>query len=223
MEIPAGQVTLGCEPGPNEEAPWLAPTFGWDNEFGCKQVDVPAFSIDRHMVTNGEFLAFVEAGGYDERRFWRDEDWAWREHAGIQHPAFWEPAAAGGAHVWLQRTMFARLPLPLDWPVYVSHAEASAYARFAGKALPSEAQWQHAAEGVATARPGASGNFDFRSWDPVSVDAHPDNRSVHGVEGQFGNGVGNGPATCLRRYPVSARFRFTGAIRRIFSMAGIMF
>ncbi len=81
--------------------------------------------------------------------------------------------------------MFDEVPLPLDWPVYVSHAEASAYARWAGKALPTEAQWQRAAHGAPHA---GSGNFDFRSWNPQPVDAYPDNVSAFGVEGQFGNG-----------------------------------
>ena len=69
--------------------------------------------------------------------------------------------------------MFEEIPLPLDWPVYVSHAEASAYARWAGKSLPTEAQWQRAASGAPHA---AEGNFDFRRWDPSAVHAHPQNR-----------------------------------------------
>jgi formylglycine-generating enzyme required for sulfatase activity len=81
--------------------------------------------------------------------------------------------------------MFAEIPLPSDWPVYVSHAEAKAYARWAGKKLPTEAQWQRAATGAPHV---AEGNFDFRRWDPSPVQAHADNRSEFGVEGQFGNG-----------------------------------
>jgi ergothioneine biosynthesis protein EgtB len=187
LHIPAGGTSLGRTPGPDGERPWREAAFGWDNEFGSKNVAVPAFDIDRFMVSNGDFLSFMDAGGYSERRFWRDADWAWKEGAGIGHPAFWERAGVA-QDGWLQRTMFARIPLPLDWPVYVSHAEARAYACFAGKALPTEAQWQRAAEGVLACAPGAPGNFDFRSWDPVPVDAHPENRSVFGVQGQFGNG-----------------------------------
>lgn len=162
-----------------------ASRFGWDNEFGAREVAVPAFAIDRHMVTNGAYLAFVEAGGYRCREFWSDADWDWLTATGTAHPAFWRPHGSG----WRQRTMFDEVPLPLDWPVYVSHAEAQAYARFVGKRLPTEAQWLRAAEGAAAHdAPPKAGNFDFRTWDPCAVHAHPENRSVHGVEGQFGNG-----------------------------------
>ncbi|WP_144161669.1 SUMF1/EgtB/PvdO family nonheme iron enzyme [Paraburkholderia sp. BCC1885] len=175
VKVPAGSTVLGMtrEGG----------RFGWDNEFGELRVDVPAFEIDRYMVTNGAFREFLLAGGYHQRAWWQDKDWAWKESEQITHPAGWSQRAGDGE--WLLRTMFEEIPLPLDWPVYVSHAEASAYARWAGKALPTEAQWQRAAAGAPHA---ASGNFDFRQWDPQAVDAHPDNVSAFGVEGQFGNG-----------------------------------
>ncbi|MGF6771740.1 iron(II)-dependent oxidoreductase [Paraburkholderia sp. GAS199] len=173
VSVPAGTAVLGMtrESG----------RFGWDNEFGEVRVDVPAFQIDRHMVTNGAFLGFINAGGYNEPKWWSEKDWAWKEAEHIAHPAGW--SKQNGA--WSFRTMFDDVPLPLDWPVYVSQAEASAYARWAGKSLPTEAQWQRAAQGAPHA---ASGNFDFRSWDPSPVDVHPENVSAFGVEGQFGNG-----------------------------------
>ncbi|MDR5783832.1 SUMF1/EgtB/PvdO family nonheme iron enzyme [Caballeronia sp. LZ065] len=173
VRVPAGSVTLGLarESG----------LFGWDNEFGEQRVDVPAFEIDRHMVTNGDWLRFIEAGGYANRAHWHDADWAWKEEQRIAHPAFWIPSSG----TWTLRTMFDEIALPLDWPVFVSHAEAKAYARWAGKQLPTEAQWQRAASGAPHV---AAGNFDFRRWDPSPVQAHPDNRSEFGVEGQFGNG-----------------------------------
>ena len=173
VHVPAGSTTLGM---PREDG-----EFGWDNEFGEQRVDVPAFEIDRHMVSNGAYLAFVEAGGYRERSFWTDKDWAWKEAEHVEHPAGWSQRDG----VWRLRTMFDDIPLPADWPAYVSHAEASAYARWAGKSLPTEAQWQRASHGAPHA---GSGNFDFRRWDPQAVDSHPDNVSAFGVEGQFGNG-----------------------------------
>ena len=100
---------------------------------------------------------------------------------------------------WLYRTMFDEIPLPLDWPVYVSQAEASAYARWAGKSLPTEAEWHRAAYGVpaGSERPypwgreaphPALGNFDFSRWDPVPVNAFPSGASAFGVQGMLGNG-----------------------------------
>jgi ergothioneine biosynthesis protein EgtB len=173
VQVPAGRTELGmtAERG----------VFGWDNEFGEQQVDVPAFAIDRYMATNGAFLEFVEDGGYRRRDLWNDADWAWKESAGIEHPVFW----SRGANGWQLRTMFDDIALPLAWPVYVSHAEASAFARWRSAKLPSEAQWQRAAHG---ALPGQTDNFDFRNWNPVAVDSTPDSASTWGVEGLYGNG-----------------------------------
>jgi gamma-glutamyl hercynylcysteine S-oxide synthase len=173
VSVPAGRTELGMtlERG----------LFGWDNEFGEEQVDVPAFAIDRYMVTNGAFLDFMNDGGYRRRELWTEADWAWREAEGIEHPVFWHRGAQG----WRLRTMFDDIPLPLAWPVYVSHAEASAFARWRGARLPTEAEWQRAAHG---ALPGETDNFDFRSWDPVAVDSTPDSASTWGVEGLYGNG-----------------------------------
>jgi gamma-glutamyl hercynylcysteine S-oxide synthase len=192
VEIPAGSVTLGLPRG--------AETFGWDNEYEAHKVHVPAFALDQYKVTTREFLEFMAAGGYETRRFWRNEDWNWRTANGISHPVFWKKVEDR----WLYRTMFDEVPLPLDWPVYVSHAEASAYARWAGKSLPSEAEWQRAAYGTADGReriypwgskaPNAStggarlGNFDFDRWDPTPVNAFPEGRSAFGVDDMLGNG-----------------------------------
>ncbi len=187
VEIPAGPVTLGL--------PRNGDKFGWDNEFEQHAVQVPAFAIDRYKVTNGEYLEFIAAGGYEKRALWGEADWAWKHSNVISHPAFWTRKDGQ----WLWRAMFEEVPLPLDWPLYVSHAEASAYARWAGKSLPTEAQWQRAAygspEGAAREYPwGAEppsatyGNFDFTYWDPAPVGAHPDGVSAFGVEGMLGNG-----------------------------------
>jgi ergothioneine biosynthesis protein EgtB len=187
VRIPAGSATLGVEPDLR--------MFTWDNEHDAHTVDVPAFSISRCMVSNGDYLRFVEAGGYDARECWTEENWAWREANAIAHPAFWIPQNGR----WYWRSMTELIPLPLEWPVYVSHAEASAYARWAGLALPTEAQWHRAAYGApdgsereypwGNAAPEARrGNFDFRAWEPRSVDAHRDGDSAFGVRGLVGNG-----------------------------------
>jgi ergothioneine biosynthesis protein EgtB len=196
VQIPAGSITLGLARSSD--------SFGWDNEYESHTVQVPAFAIDRYKVTNQQYLEFINAGGYDTRAFWsdgeNDGDWNWKSVQGISYPAFWKRA---GEHCtgeqWMYRTMFDEIPLPLDWPVYVSQAEAKAYARWAGKALPTEAEWQRAAYGTANGAertypwgeqyPNASlGNFDFARWNPAPVNALPKGCSAFGVHGILGNG-----------------------------------
>ena len=187
IEIPDGSVTLGLSRAGAD--------FGWDNEYEAHVVSVPAFAIDRYKVTNGQFLEFLRLGGYQDRSWWTAADWEWRAGEGITHPAFWNPVGDR----WHLKTMFEEIPLPLSWPVYVSHAEAAAYARWAGKRLPTEAEWQQAAYGsnggVERAFPwGAEtpcpehGYFDFERWDPAPVDAFPRGRSAFGLDGLLANG-----------------------------------
>jgi iron(II)-dependent oxidoreductase len=176
IHIPAGPVMLGLPRG--------SETFGWDNEYTAHAVDVPAFEIDQFKVTNRDYLEFISAGGYEKRSLWNDEDWNWKTLQGISHPIFWKQDAGS----WLYRTMFEEVPMPLDWPVYVSHAEAQAYARWAGKALPTEAEWQQASHGAELPLNSNAGNSDFQRWNPIPVNAGPQARSVHGVHGMLGNG-----------------------------------
>jgi formylglycine-generating enzyme required for sulfatase activity len=162
VRIPAGRATLGAD---KDEIP-----FGWDNEFPRHVVDVPAFSIDMHSVTNGEYLEFLQAN----------------EEVG--HPVFWE--REGGT--WFWRGQWERVPLPLSWPVWVSHAEASAYARWKGRRLPTEAEYHRAAFGTpggserpfpwGDAPPDATrGNFDFERSEPVPAGSRPAGSSAWGA------------------------------------------
>jgi formylglycine-generating enzyme required for sulfatase activity len=185
LEIPAGHATLGLARG----------VFGWDNEFDLNTSEIPRFRIDKYMVTNAEFLRFFEDGGYRNSQFWSADDWQWKERHSISHPAFWNQSGSS----WTFRGMFEEIPFPTSWPVYVSHAEASAYARWAKKSLPTEDQWHRAAygtpQGTEQAYPWGdaapesnAGNFDFRRWDPAPVNSSPANESSFGVVGQLGNG-----------------------------------
>ena len=186
IEVPAGRATLGVDR--------TSVRFGWDNEFPSKTVDVPEFEIDRHDVSNSRFMEFVEAGGYDDERWWRPEDWRWIRSDGIAHPLFWERRGAD----WFWRGMFELIPLPLAWPVYVSQAEATAFAKWRGTRLPTEAEFQRAAfESPRGERPhpwgdaeptSAHGVFDFTSWDPEPAGSHPAGASAWGVEDLVGNG-----------------------------------
>lgn len=187
IEIPAGVAKLGLSRNDN--------AFGWDNEYEMHETFVPAFEIDRYMVTNRQFLDFINAGGYETRNLWDDDDWNWKSEQRISHPVFWKKAG----NRWLLRTLFDEIPLPSDWPVYVSHAEAEAYARWTGKRLPTEQEWHRAAFGTTDSAQrfypwgnlqlnSRLGNFDFNQWDPTPVNAHPSGRSAFGVEGMLGNG-----------------------------------
>lgn len=188
INLPAGQVTLGLR----RDVP---DTFGWDNEYEEHTVEVPAFAIDQFKVTNQQYLEFMSAGGYEKKDFWNEADWAWREKENVTHPGFWRRHADS----WYFVGMLEETALPLDWPVYVSQAEASAYARWAGKSLPTEAQWQRAAYGTPGGQERAypwgaeeptqtRGNFDFQRWDPTPVGAFPEGQSAFGVADLLGNG-----------------------------------
>jgi iron(II)-dependent oxidoreductase len=169
--------------------------FGWDNEFPGRVADVPAFSIDVHDVSNEQFLAFVDAGGYRQPELWDPAAFAWLRAEGIEHPRFWGRRSGS----WTWRGLFAEIDLPPAWPVYVSQAEAAAFARWSGARLPTEAEYHRAAFGDPSgrerqfpwgeARPDASrGLFDFRAWDPVAVGHHPAGQSAWGVHDLVGNG-----------------------------------
>ncbi len=187
VKIPAGTATLGRAKERRG--------FGWDNEFDTHRVEVPAFSIDAYKISNGRFLEFVRDRGYEDRRHWSDAAWEWKQREGFRHPQFWRER--DGA--WMYRGMFAEVPLPTDAPVYVSHAEASAFARWAGRSLPTEPQFHRAAYGTpegaereypwgSEAPSGRHGNFDLRLWDPTRLGAFPEGDSAFGVSELLGNG-----------------------------------
>jgi ergothioneine biosynthesis protein EgtB len=188
VEIPEGRATLGLSRA-------HAPFDAWDNEYERHEQLVESFAIESHDVTNGDFLEFVCQGGYRERSLWRPSDWDWLQSERREHPPFWVRVADGFRY----RAMFGEVPLGLAWPVYVSHAEASAFARWRGRALPSEAQFHRAAYGTPSGHersypwgdtpPGPrQGVFDFRQWDPDPVGTHPEGESAFGVADLVGNG-----------------------------------
>ncbi len=186
VAIPSGTASLGVARGDV--------AFAWDNETGRHVVRTAGFDIERHNVTNAAFIEFVLAGGYTTRAYWPDEDWQWIQAQQIRHPHFWVQQESA----WFWRGMFDLLPLPMSWPVYVSYAEASAYARWRGTRLPTEAEFSRAAFGSpegerdypwgSAAPTPAHGVFDFASWDPEPAGSHPDGRSAWGVDDLVGNG-----------------------------------
>jgi len=188
IEIPPGSATLGVDRS--------AVVYAWDNECPRRTEAVGAFEIESGNVTNAAFMEFVAAGGYREPRWWRPADWEWARREDVEHPAFWERRDEG----WAWRGQFEPIPLPPAWPVYVTHAEAEAYARWRGARLPTEAEFQRAAYGTPAgeerafpwgdAPPDAPrrGVFDFTTWDPHPAGSHPRGRSAWGIDDLVGNG-----------------------------------
>ena len=132
--IAGGPFALGAA----ADQPWA-----YDNELPAHEADLQPFAIDRALVTNEEYVAFVAAGGYRDRSLWSDEGWAWREVEDAVAPEYWRADGAGG---WLRRRFDLLEPVPPRQPVqHVSYWEADAYARWSGKRLPSEPEWEKAA------------------------------------------------------------------------------
>ncbi|MBV6475078.1 MAG: SUMF1/EgtB/PvdO family nonheme iron enzyme [Rhodocyclaceae bacterium] len=131
--IPGGVFQLGAA----TDAP-----FVFDNEKWAHPVEVPPFRIARAPVTNAEYAAFVEAGGYLERNLWSRQGWLWRSRTGAAHPLYWTRADGG----WQRRHFDTLVPLEPHAPVaHVGFWEAEAFCAWAGRRLPSEAEWEMAA------------------------------------------------------------------------------
>jgi 5-histidylcysteine sulfoxide synthase/putative 4-mercaptohistidine N1-methyltranferase len=140
-------------------------TYGWDNEYGHEEVALPDFRAGRRLVSNAEFLGFIEAGGYRDESLWSEEGRGWLHYTKARHPRFW--VARGGDY--LQRNLLEEIPLPLDWPVEVNCLEAEAYctwlARETGEnvLLPTEAHW-HALHQEAVAATAGRLEWNQPTW-----------------------------------------------------------
>jgi len=162
VPVPGGIVELGKS--------WDHPLYGWDNEYGRHRADVPAFAAARMLVSQREYLAFVEDGGYEDARWWTDEGWRWRTFRQAVHPLFWRRSGTG----WRLRCMAAEIDLPWNWPVEVNQLEAKAFctwlAHRTGQSirLPSEDEWylmrDRAIQGDPPDWRAAPGNIHLEHW-----------------------------------------------------------
>ncbi|MGI9625541.1 MAG: selenoneine synthase SenA, partial [Longimicrobiales bacterium] len=193
-EVPGGRLSLGASPDSG---------FSFDNEQWGHEVILEPFGIARTPVTQGEFADFVDDGGYAKRDLWCDEGWQWREAASSHHPVYFRQMSDGS---WQRRLFDKEIPLEPERPVvHVNWYEADAYCRWAGRRLPTEAEWVAAAacepaaggDGLAPHRrrfpwgdapPDTSrANLDARAMDTVDVGALPAGDSAFGCRQMVGN------------------------------------
>jgi iron(II)-dependent oxidoreductase len=194
VEVPGGRWRLGSTP---------ADGFVFDNEKWAHDIELAAFSIARAPVTNTDFAAFVEDGGYNYRQFWSDDGWVWREREAAERPLYWRSKNDG---VWTWRRYDRIEELSPHAPVvFVNWYEAEAWCRWAKRRLPSEAEWEAAAMGApagdgrrlaATKHPWpwgheaprrAHANLDFAFDGPLEVASCPVGDSAFGCRQMVGN------------------------------------
>lgn len=186
VRFPGGDVLIGTDDRAS----------AYDNERPRHRVRLAPFWIDVAPVTNGDFLRFMEEGGYRRRKWWSDAGWRWLAEAQVTAPKYWEPVAGE----WRNRTMDLVRPVDPDRPVcHVCYWEAEAYARSVGKRLPTELEWEAAASwdpatGTQRRYPwgdddptAAHANLDHLAFDTAPVGAYPLNYSPAGCYGMIGD------------------------------------
>jgi iron(II)-dependent oxidoreductase len=197
--VPAGPFQMGTE-----DRIWA-----YDNERPAHSVELAAYRMDVSAVTNRAYLEFMEDGGYRRRELWSDTGWRWRQSERVEAPRHWRREARR----WATVVFGHPLPLDLHRPVvHVSWHEANAFARWAGKRLPTEAEWEKAAawdvgRGLSRRYPWGSdspdrtrANLDQRCLEPQPAGTFPDGRSPYGCLQMLGD-VWEWTASAFLPYP----------------------
>ena len=187
VTVPAGRYRIGAEREPD--------VFVFDNEKWAHDVELARFAIARAPVTQGEYVAFVEDGGYERRSLWSDDGWEWRTRADARGPMYWRRGDHGR---WERRIYDGWIPLDTQLArpmIHVCAHEAEAWCRWADRRLPTEAEWEVAARGAPVA-----GNLGLQIGDTVDVAAFGDFDSAWGCRQMFGN-VWEWTATAFEPYP----------------------
>jgi len=206
VEIPGGLFLLGSIPGKR---------FAFDNEMAAHEVQVQPFKISRTAVTNAQYAAFVDDGGYGRGKLWCDIGWRWRETTGAEHPVYWHYIDGK----WWRRNFDETVQLEEYLPLlHVNWYEVDAFCRWAGRRLPTEAEWELAASAEPTTdRRGIAAhkrqfpwgdeaptperaNLDWRNMGCLDVRALPSGDSAFGCRQMIGN-VWEWTASDFKPYP----------------------
>lgn len=166
------------------------PLYGWDNEYGYHSEEVDDFKASKYLVSNGEMMEFVEAGGYNNPQLWTEEGRGWLEFSKAQHPVYWRNDGEG----FRLRTMLEEIEMPWNWPAEINYLEAKAFCNWkssqTGKhfRMPTEAEYGLMRNDLDTDQPywdEAPGNINLEDeFSPCPVDRHH-------FEGGFFDLIGN--------------------------------
>jgi dimethylhistidine N-methyltransferase len=170
IDLPGGLVEIGAD----------GEGFAFDNEGPRHRVFLAPYRLADRLVTNGEWLAFIEAGGYARPEFWLSDGWATAQSEGWTHPAYWIEGEIGA---WSELTLAGDIPLDPAAPVsHISYYEADAYARWAGARLPTEAEWEHA---VAAGAPLRQLDGALWQWTASPYSPYPGFAAGPGAVGEY--------------------------------------